>query len=368
VASNGVLQSEKVTEVGEGDARGTPAKWRTFHWKVHNPIANYAVALNIAPYEIVETTFHSVGGEAVPVAFYALPEDEVRARRRLPEFLDHLRFFEELLGPYPFRNEKYGVAQTPHLGMEHQTIIAYGYDFQHDAYGYDWLHHHEASHEWWANLVTCRDWKDMWLHEGFGTYMQFLYVERMHGAEGMQRHMSERRREIHNARPVAPELSADSKGIYFGNTEERDNDIYYKGAWVLHTLRYLIGDEAFFASLRRFAYPTAEMEKVTDGSQVRFADTNDYRKLVEQTTVRDLGWFFDVYLHQPKLPKLQYRRDREGVQLTWTVPEGHEFEMPVPVRIDGEIQRIAMPGGKGQFDLAEGKRIEIDPEHWILRD
>ncbi|MEJ2238061.1 MAG: M1 family aminopeptidase, partial [Gemmatimonadales bacterium] len=105
----------------------------------------------------------------------------------MPEVLDHLRFFEDVAGPYPFRADKYGVVQTPHLGMEHQTIIAYGAGFDNGAmtggvdWGFDALHHHELSHEWWGNMVTNTDWSQMWLHEGFGSYMQPLYLERIRG-------------------------------------------------------------------------------------------------------------------------------------------------------------------------------------------
>ncbi|MCZ6598062.1 MAG: M1 family metallopeptidase, partial [Planctomycetota bacterium] len=238
-ASNGVLMSEEK----EKDGRVT------FHWRNSAPISNYNVALNIAPYEVIESKFESVGGETVPVYFYALPEHAKKAKKALKEFIDHLRFFEELLGPYPFRAEKYGIAETPHLGMEHQTIIAYGYGFRQDR-GYDWLHHHELSHEWWANLVTCADWKDMWIHESFGTYMQALYMEKLHGPEGLRKEIDGQRRGINNRRPVAPRETHSSKQIYFAPDGSHDNDIYNKGSLVLHTLRWTIEDEAFFESLR----------------------------------------------------------------------------------------------------------------------
>ena len=95
-------------------------------------------------------------------------------------------FFEKLLGPYPFQQDKYGAVQTPHLGMEHQTIIAYGANFNNASmtgrdWGFDALHQHELAHEWWGNLVTNSDWRDMWIHEGFGSYMQALYVEYLQG-------------------------------------------------------------------------------------------------------------------------------------------------------------------------------------------
>ena len=162
-------------------------EWRTYHWFVSTPINVYNVTLAAAPYQPVETDYTSITGESLPVIFYVLPEDRARGKAFLPEILDHLRFFETTLGPYPFRADKYGVVQTPHLGMEHQTLIAYGAAFDNGAmtggrdFGFDALHHHELAHEWWGNLVTNADWRDMWLHEGFATYMQALYAEQRGG-------------------------------------------------------------------------------------------------------------------------------------------------------------------------------------------
>jgi len=150
VASNGRL--EQVEEHGDGT--------RTYHWFVSTPISNYNVALNIAPYVVIQEEYESVTGETFPVMFYVLPESLEDGRALMPEILAHLRWFEETLGPYPFRADKYGVAQTPYLGMEHQSIIAYGANFDNGAmtggvdWGFDALHHHELSHEWWGNLVT----------------------------------------------------------------------------------------------------------------------------------------------------------------------------------------------------------------------
>jgi len=357
-AANGTLQSD------EDNGDGT----RTFHWRVANPINNYCVALNIARYSVIEASYESVTGEQVPVFFFVLPESRERGEKVLPEFLEHLRFFEDVCGPYPFRNEKYGIAETPHLGMEHQTIIAYGNKFRRAAFDYDWLHHHELAHEWWANLVTCRDWKDMWLHEGFGTYMQALYIERQHGAAAYRVHMRGTRRGLNNRRAVAPREVHDSKQIYFLESGEHDNDIYQKGSWVLHTLRWLVGDEAFFAMLRRMAYPDPETERVTDGSQVRFVDTEDFRAIAEAVTGEDLAWFFDVYLRQPALPKLSVARSGDQLQLRWAAPDDLPFPMPVEVEVAGARRRVDMSGGEAVVEVPSGTSIKVDPDAWLLME
>jgi len=337
---------------------------RTFHWHVSTPISNYCVALNIAPYKIIKKTYKSVAGDSFPVFFFALPENGAKAKRAFPHFLDHLRFMEETCGPYPFRADKYAVVETPHLGMEHQTIIAYGNHYRLGKDGYDWLHHHEMSHEWWGNLVTCRDWKDMWIHEGIGTYMQALYLERLHGKQAYLQAMASKRRHA-NMKAVAPRKIQDSAQIYFEGGG--GNDIYNKGAWIMHTMRWLLGDKKFFVALRRMAYPDPALEETTDGSAVHFVDTEDIRAIAEKYYGKDLGWFFEVYLRQPKDPELVSRRAGGKLELEWKVPIDVTFPMPVPVKIGKKTVRVEMPDGHGAIAVPEGATVAIDPDNWVLK-
>jgi aminopeptidase N len=357
VASNGTLQGKPETARGQ----------TTFHWHVASPISNYCVALNIAPYKIVQRKYKSVTGEEVPAFLYCLPRNYEKAKKALPKFLEQLRFLEETCGPYPFRAEKYGVVETPHLGMEHQTIIAYGNGYKLERDGYDWLLNHEMSHEWWANLVTCRDWKDMWIHEGIGTYMQALYLEKLRGRRAYLREMNSKRRGIMNRGPVAPRESKTTQQIYFTLS---GNDIYNKGSWIMHTLRWLMGDKKFFLALRRMAYPKPELEKVTDGSCVRFTDTEEIRKIAEQVYGKDLGWFFEVYLRQPRLPELISKQENGKLLLEWKLPENLnvKFPLPVQVEIDDKRVRVEMPDGQGSVAAPRDADVRIDPDRLILKE
>jgi len=261
------------------------------------------------------------------------------------------------------------VVETPHLGMEHQTIIAYGNQFQPGAWpDYDWLHHHELSHEWWANLVTAADWKDMWIHESFGTYMQALYLESRHGEEAYRQEMASKRRRLKNIEPVAPRETHDTRQIYFGPDGGFNNDIYSKGSWVLHTLRWTVGDEAFFAGLRRAAYPDAVRLRATDGSQVRLVDTDDIIAIFEEEAGRDLGGFFEVYVRQPALPRLIETRNGDVLELRWETPDGLLFDVPVPVRVGGDVHRVAMDDGAGSLTLSAGSEYVVDPDAWLLKE
>ncbi len=340
----------------------------TYHWRVTTPISNYTVALNIAPYVTLTQDYESTGGETMPVTYWVLPENKAEGAKILPEFIEHLAFYEDVFGPYPFRGDKYGVVETPHLGMEHQSIIAYGNRYRGDPnFDYDWLHHHELAHEWWANLVTARDWNDFWIHEGIGTYCQALYLERKFGVAELNQKMELDRRQIANRGPVAPRGAKDTTWMYFGARGEASpaGDIYFKGSWICHSLRYLIGDEAFFRVLRKWAYPQEELEQTTDGSACRITTTDELLRIAERVSEHELEWFFEVYLRQPKLPELVTERADGVLKLAWRVPEGLDFPMPVDVQVGDRTVRVEMTDGRGELEIGEAD-YEIDPNRWLL--
>ena len=158
----------------------------------------------MGPYEVVESSYTCFDGMVMPFQFWTLAESREKAEKAVPEFKRHMAFYERILGPYPFRKEKYGIAETPHLGMEHQSIIAYGNKFRGGPHGYDWLHHHELGHEWWGNLMTANDWRHFWLHEGLCTYMQALYAEERQGMMAYHHAMYVDRKRVKSEHPLVP--------------------------------------------------------------------------------------------------------------------------------------------------------------------
>ncbi|WP_375403745.1 M1 family metallopeptidase [uncultured Sphingomonas sp.] len=340
---------------------GGRTRW---NWRVRNP-NTYGVALNVGPYKELSAPYRSRYDNTVPLHFWYLPAHAAQARGLFAEFAPTLDFFEAVIGPYPFADEKLGVVETPHLGMEHQTINAYGNEYKKAVEGFDWLFHHELSHEWFANQLTAANWDDFWLHEGFATYMQPLYGRWREGEARYAAMMDLQRQRILNDAPIVSGRVRTSEEVYETGKGGPGSDIYFKASWMLHTLRGLIGDKAFFDATRRLVYGRPDPKP--GNFRPRFGTTREFEGYVRDATGRDHAWFFDVYLRQAKLPELVERRDGETLLLEWRVPGGGAFPMPVEIQVGGQLKRVAMAGGRGTLAVPEGAHVVIDPNARILR-
>ena len=352
---------------GNGIARGMDEKdgWRTYHWSAKNP-NTYAIALNIGPYELLQADYKSRYGNVIPLRYWYLrSDDKAKAQGLFDGFAPMLDFFEENIGPYPFADEKMGVVETPHLGMEHQTINAYGNDYRKDENGYDWLLQHEFAHEWFGNQLTNQDWDDMWLHEGFGTYMQPLYLQWLRGDMEYFAALMKQRATLANKFPVVSGGPKSEKEVYDG---ERGPglDIYYKGSLILHTLRGLIGDRAFFAATRELVY--GRPDPAPGNFKPRYGTTQDFIDAVNRNTRGDYGWFFDVYLRSAALPQLIATRNGDKLELRWKTAGDKPFPMPVQVRVGDKVVDVPMRNGQGSIALPAGASYTLDPHSKVLRD
>lgn len=365
-----VLQHISVTSplvaAGNGIAEGMDEKdgWRTYHWRVKQP-NTYAIALNIGPYELLQGEYTSRYGNTIPLRFWHLKGNKAKAEGLFAEFAPMLDFFEEVIGPYPFAGEKMGVAETPHLGMEHQTINAYGNEYKKSDAGYDWLLQHEFAHEWFGNQLTHLDWDDFWLHEGFGSYMQPLYLQWLRGDMEYMAALMKQRATLVNKYPVISGRGLPESEVYKPG-EGPGNDVYFKGSLMLHTLRGLIGDEAFFRATRELVYGTATPRP--GNFKPRYASTADFIAIVNRITGKDLGWFFDGYLRSARLPELLATRDASGLSLRWKTQGDTPFPLPVQVRVGSKVIDVPMTDGRGHVDLPAGATYTLDPHSRVLRE
>ena len=352
VPGNGVLvDMEKLS--------GGRSRW---HWRVKHP-NSYGIALTLGPYQLLTAPYRSRYGNSVPMQLWYLPANRAKAEALFTEFAPTLDFFETMIGPYPFGDEKVGVVETPHLGMEHQTINAYGNGYGRSIEGFDQIFQHELSHEWFGNQMTAGDWDDYWLHEGFAQYMQPLYGRWREGEARYAAMMAATRGRIENRAPMISGQSRTEEEVYEPKNGGPGPDIYYKGAWVLHTLRGLIGDDAFFESTTRLVYGRPDPRP---GNFVpRYATTAEFEKIVAQVAGQDLSWFFNAYLRRAPLPELRMTRERGKVTLEWVA--GGPFPMPVELLVDTEIRRVDMAGGRAVIAVPDSAHVVIDPNARILR-
>lgn len=352
--SNGVLLGVETRRDGR----------TTWNWRART-INPYDVALNIGPYAELSGRYSSRFGNTVPLHYWYLPGKDAEAKRLFAEFAPTLDFFEALIGPFPFAAEKLGVVETPHMGMEHQTINAYGNGYKQAPEGFDWLFQHELSHEWFGNQMTAADWDDFWLHEGFGQYMQPLYGRWREGEARYAAMMAQQRLRILNKAALVSGTSRTSEEVYEDGKGGPGGDIYFKGAWVLHTLRNLIGDKAFFDATRRLVYGRPDPRP--GNFAPRFATTAEFEALAAESSGRDLDWFFGVYLHEAALPELVEARDGDRLTLRWKTPNNRPFPMPVEVQVDGRVQTVAMPDNGATLPVPAGAHVVVDPMARILR-
>ncbi|WP_413672741.1 M1 family metallopeptidase [Massilia cellulosiltytica] len=351
---------------GNGVAMGmTEANgWRTWHWRAKYP-STYGIAINVGPYEVLSGEYRSRYGNTIPLRFWYLPQNKAHAQDLFSEFPKMLDFFESTIGPYPFADEKMGVVETPHKGMEHQTINAYGNKYVKTPYGYDDLLQHEFAHEWFGNQLTNADWDDMWLHEGLGSYMQPLYMQYLHGDQEYFAALMQQRAGIRNKAPLVSGKHKREEDVYDLKRGGPGGDIYSKGSLVLHTLRGLIGDDAFFRAVRELVYGTPDPRP--GNFLPRYATTPDFIAIVQRASGRDLGWFFQAYMYQAALPELVATRRGDTLDLAWKTAAPTPFPMPLDVRVDGRIVTLPMADGHGSIALPPYATVTLDPHSKILR-
>ena len=317
-------------DVSNGRLRGTRENGDgtvTWEWFVSSPINNYAIAVNVGSFAHWQEVFHGLEGP-LTLDFYPLEENEAAARRQWVQTRSMMRCFEEWFGPYPWYEDGFKMIESPHLGMEHQSAVAYGNgygngyrgtDLSGTGQGEDWdfIIVHEAAHEWWGNNVTARDIADMWVHESFANYAENLYVECLRGsARAGAEYVIGTRARVLDDRPVV--------GTY-GVQDPGSGDMYYKGGNMLHTIRQLVGDDARWKAVLRGLNRDFRHGIVT-GAQVE--------AYIARHTGLKLDRVFDQYLRTTAIPVLEWRIVGPSLSFRWAdVVPG--FDMPVPVELSG---------------------------------
>ena len=309
--------------------------YEQFDWFVSYPINNYNVTVNIADYAHFSETYTAKDGDTMNCDYYVLKENLKVAKKHFKQVAGVLEAFEHFFGKYPFWNDGFALVETPYLGMEHQSAIAYGNRYLRGYLGgmipkdmdWDYIIVHETGHEYWGNSISANDHAEMWIHESFTTYMEALYVEYHYDFEKATSYLVSQRPFIRNKLPIIGPLDVNFDA--FGSS-----DHYYKGAWVLHTLRNVIGDDAEWFDLLMSLHQEHAISNMT---------TEDIVQFINKKTGKSFDLFFEQFLHHPKPPTLVYKL-KEGkknnfLEYKWESPI-EDFKMPFLIQNGEDQERI----------------------------
>jgi aminopeptidase N len=318
---NGLMDVSNGRFVASRDLGDGYTEWQ---WRVHYPINVYDVALNIGEYQHWNGLHANKDtGEQTTLDYYALPEDLEKAKAQFAQVPEMLDAYEHYFGEYPFDKDGYKLIEVPYAGMEHQSAVAYGNHFTNGYYGRDWtgvgispkfdfIIIHESGHEWFGNAVSAADVSDMWIHEGWTTYMEALYVEYRWGKADALRYVNGLKPKVHNEIPIITQR---------GVNAEPPQDQYFKGALMLNTLRSVIDDDAkWFADIHDFY----------QAFQYRNIMTEEVVAWWSQRTGMNLEAFFAAYLRRAALPVLDLRFGAGTAEYRWR-EDVAGFAMPIKV-------------------------------------
>jgi hypothetical protein len=351
--SNGLLVEETTEQDGS----------RVFHWKHRYPITTYLVCATATDFERFTDSYSSVTGKTVPLEHFVYPEKLQAAQEDFSIAPEAMGMLEARFGPYPFLEEKYGHTLFPWGGaMEHQTNTSYSSGLVSGAHTADWVLVHEMAHQWWGDMTSPADWRDIWLNEGFASYAEALWFEHISGPADYRLFMVNIQNVIDPSGPVY-----DPAALFDSNT------VYNKGAWVLHMLRGVMGDSLFFASLAEYRERTV----------YRSTTTGEFQSIVEEIAGQDLDWFFDPWLNgrnRPSyavsmLPFAEGGKEKVAIHIEQTQREAPFFPMPISLRIDlaGGVFRTTVWNDADHEDweftlVRPAVRVDLDPDNWILKN
>ena len=332
---NGLMNVSNGKLLGNEDLKNGFTRW---DWEVKNPINTYDVTLNIGDYVHFGENY-----KGLDLDFYVLRDNLEKAKTHFQEVHPMMDCFQSKFGEYPFKEDSYKLVETPYLGMEHQSAVAYGNRYFKGYMGsdlsgtgvgllFDYITIHESGHEWFGNSITSRDIADMWIHEAFTMYSEVVYLECEFGYDKAMEYCQGVQNNIANDRPII--------GSY-GVNKEGSGDMYYKGANMLNTLRHVVGKDKWWAILKKY----------TETYRHQIIDTQTVIDFFNKESGMNLTSIFNQYLKYTSIPELEIRKSGEQFEMRWKTEEPN-FEMPIDLIIRGKSVRVL---GTNNWVKLEGK-------------
>lgn len=343
----GVGNGKLIKEENLGDKK-------SWLWEVKSPINDYSIIPSIGKYVNFKDTFDGEKGK-LDLDYWVLDYNLDKAKKQFKQVKPMMKAFEHWFGPYPFYEDSYKLVESPHLGMEHQSNVAYGNKYQNGYLGrdlsgtgiglkWDYIIIHETGHEWFANNITAKDQADMWIHESFTTYSETLFVDYVFGKADGNKYLQGLRGNIQNDKPII--------GTY-GIRNEGSGDMYPKGANMIHTIRQVINNDEKFRQILRGLNKDFYHQTVT-ASQIQ--------NYFSEKSGIDLKSIFDQYLTTIKIPTLEYKQNGNQLTYKWTnvVPN-----LKLPIRLaDGQELK---PTEEWQTaTLKSSDELKVDPNYYIF--
>jgi len=359
-ASLHITVPDTLVAVGNGrlkDKKDNGNGTTTYTWSVVNPINNYDIIPYIGKYVTFHRDFQGEKGN-LDCNYWVLDYNLDKAQEQFKQADSMLRCFEYWMGPYPFYEDGYKLVDAPHLGMEHQSAVAYGNHYGNGYLGrdlsgtgwgmkWDFIIVHESGHEWFGNNITTNDLADMWVHEGFTNYTETLYTTCQDGVEAGNDYCIGTRKNIRNDKPII--------GAY-GVNNEGSGDMYYKGGNMLHIIRQIMGDSSFRTLLHGLT--AAFYHKTVTSAQIE--------TYISQFAKKDLSKIFDQYLRTTKIPELEYKFNSGNLlSYHWTNSVAG-FNMPVKVSVGGLPEQWIEPTTEWKtLDADNGNSFTVDRNFYI---
>ena len=321
---NGLMNVSNGRFLGSQDLKNGYTRW---DWEVKNPINNYTITVNIADYVHIQDKMPDLD-----LDYYVLRENEAKAREHFMEVKPMMECFQSKFGRYPFWEDGYKLVETPYLGMEHQSAVAYGNKYKKGYMGFDlsgtgvgmffdYITIHETGHEWFGNSITSMDIADMWIHEGFTTYSETVFIECIKGYDDAMKYINGQAKNVRNDKPIIGQ---------YGVNNEGSGDMYYKGSLMLNTIRHIVGnDEKWWKILYNYS-ETFKKKIITSDTVI------DY---FNKATGIDLTPVFRQYLYTNKVPVFVYKIKGDYLHYSWE-NTNEDFNMPIDIYFEGKKIRL----------------------------
>lgn len=342
----GVGNGRLISKKAEGDKTA-------YTWEVKNPINAYSIIPNIGKYVNFKDTFNGEKGK-LDLDYWVMDYNIDKAKKQFQQVKPMLSAFEYWFGPYPFYEDSYKLVESPYLGMEHQSNVAYGNGYANGYLGndlsgtgvglnWDYIIIHESGHEWFANNITAKDQADMWIHEGFTMYSEVLFTEKFMDKKSADLYMQGIHKTVSNDIPIIGK---------YGVRNEGSGDMYPKGASMLHTIRQILNDDDKFRQILRGINKDFYHQTVT---------TQQIENYISKKSGIDFSSVFNQYLRSVKVPVLEYSQNGEELKFRYT---NAVKNLKLPVRIDGE-QTINPTEDWQTVKLKSGSPVQFNKNYYI---